>query len=166
MCFWCANVYNLTSDKEVFWLIGGADTFFPFCYLAKKKKKTLRICFHLTRLQRMDCHRICWSVDNALKKYVIISQWRCQICWGVKKKKLQCFLWTGFELLALVIKSSKSSIINLQTNLRGIQRRRIFFFNQTSKRLIFIEQAFGVETTIGFQCWFRVLLLSCLVFYF
>lgn len=166
MCFWCANVYNLTSDKEMFWLIGGADTFFFLSAIwQKKKKKTLRICFHLTRLQWMDCHCICWSVDNALKNMWLFHNEDVKSV-GVLKKKLQCFLWTGFELLALVIKSSKSSIINLQTNLRGIQRRRIFFFNQTSKRLIFIEQPFGVETTIGFQCWFRVLLLSCLVFYF
>lgn len=41
-----------------------------------------------------------------------------------------------------------------------------YFFNQTSKQLIFIEQPFGVEPTIGFLCWFRMLLLSCFIFIF
>lgn len=75
------------------------------------------------------------------------------------------FYWTGFALIALLLNHLILSIINFQTILTGIRRSRIFF-NQTSKQLIFIEHPFGVEPTIGFLCWFRMLLLSCLVFIF
>lgn len=73
------------------------------------------------------------------------------------------FNWTGFAPSALSIKSSNSSLIKSQTIRTGIQSSRIFF-NQTSKQLIFIEQPFGVEPTLGFLCWFRMLLLSLVSF--
>lgn len=62
-------------------------------------------------------------------------------------------------LLNLLIQA----LLSLVTIRTGIQSSRIFF-NQTSKQLIFIEQPFGIEPTIGFLCWFRMLLLSLVSF--
>lgn len=88
---------------------------------------------------------------------------------GVKKaKNVQCCTYWLNWLWAVspFIKSSNSSIINFQTIPTGIQRKRILFFYETSKQLIFIEQPFGAESTIEFLCWFRMLLLSRLIFIF
>ncbi len=84
-----------------------------------------------------------------------------------KEENAQCcaFVLNWLFAVSLSIKFSNSNFINFHTILTWIQRSRIFF-NQTSKQLVFIERPFGVRCTIGFLCWFRMLLLAFLVFIF
>lgn len=55
------------------------------------------------------------------------------------------------SLLALLLNLLIQALLIFKQFLQGFKEGG-YFFNQTSKQLIFIEQPFGVEPTIGSLC--------------
>lgn len=97
---------------------------------------------------------------------LFVFQWRCQICRRcVKRQDVVLLYWSGFALLPSLLNPLIQALLIFKQFLQGFKEVG-YFFNQTSKQLIFIEQPFGSEPTIGFPCWFIMLLLFLSAFYF